>query len=49
VFLIHGGEDDNGHRNPDYLRAAKQPKQIWEAKGGHTDGIAEQPEDTSGA
>jgi uncharacterized protein len=43
IFLIHGGEDDSGHRNPDYFRAAGQPKQIWEAKGGHTDGIAEQP------
>jgi uncharacterized protein len=43
IFLIHGGDDDSGHRNPDYFRAAKQPKQIWEAKGGHTDGITEQP------
>jgi uncharacterized protein len=43
VFLIHGGADDSGHRNPDLYRAARQPKQIWEAKGGHTDGIAEQP------
>jgi uncharacterized protein len=43
IFLIHGGEDDSGHRNPDYFRAAGQPKQIWEAKGGHTDGIAKQP------
>jgi uncharacterized protein len=43
IFLIHGGEDDAGHRNPDYYRAAKEPKQIWEAKGGHTDGIDEQP------
>jgi dienelactone hydrolase len=45
IFLIHGGEDDAGHRNPDYFRAAKEPKQIWEAKGGHTDGIDEQPEE----
>lgn len=45
VFLIHGGEDDTGQLNPDYYRAAKAPKQIWEAKGGHTDGIAEQPEE----
>jgi fermentation-respiration switch protein FrsA (DUF1100 family) len=43
IFLIHGGADDSGHRNPVYFRASKQPKQIWEAKGGHTDGIAEQP------
>jgi dienelactone hydrolase len=43
VFLIHGGADDAGHRNPDYFEAAKQPKQIWEARGGHTDGISEQP------
>jgi hypothetical protein len=43
IFLIHGGADDAGHRNPDYYRAAKEPKQIWEAKGGHTDGIDEQP------
>jgi hypothetical protein len=37
------GADDAGHRNPDYYRAAKQPKQIWEAEGGHTEGIAKQP------
>jgi uncharacterized protein len=43
VFLIHGGADDVGHRNPDLYRAAREPKQIWEAKGGHTDGIDEQP------
>ena len=43
IFLIHGGADDAGHRNPDYYRAAKEPKQIWEAKGGHTDGIDKQP------
>ena len=42
VFLIHG-EHDNNRLNPDYYRAAKAPKQIWEAKGGHTDGIAKQP------
>lgn len=45
VFLIHGGADDSGHRNPDYYRAAGQPKQIWEAKGGHTGGIAEEPQE----
>src|ERR687895_421099 len=45
VFLIHAGDDDAGHRNPDYFRAAKEPKQIWEAEGGHTDGIDEQPEE----
>jgi hypothetical protein len=44
VFLIHAGEDDAGQRNPDYFRA-KEPKQIWEAEGGHTDGIDEQPEE----
>jgi dienelactone hydrolase len=43
VFLIHGGADDAGHRNPALYRAAREPKQIWEARGGHTDGIAEQP------
>jgi uncharacterized protein len=43
VFLIHGGADDSGQRNPDYFAAAKQPKQIWDARGGHTDGISEQP------
>jgi uncharacterized protein len=45
IFLIHGGADDAGHRNPDYFRAAQEPKQIWEAEGGHTDGIDEQPEE----
>jgi hypothetical protein len=45
VFLIHAGEDDAGHRNPDYFRAAQEPKQIWEAEGGHTDGLDEQPQE----
>ena len=43
VFLIHAGADDAGHLSPDYYRAAGQPKQIWEARGGHADGIDEQP------
>ena len=43
MFLIHGGADDAGHRNPEFFRAAGRPKQIWEARGGHTDGIDEQP------
>jgi hypothetical protein len=43
IFLIHAGDDDAGHRNPEYYRVAGEPKQIWEAKGGHTDGIDEQP------
>ena len=45
VFLIHAGADDAGHRNPDLYRAAGQPKQIWEAKGAHTDGIDKQPQE----
>jgi dienelactone hydrolase len=43
ILLIHAGADDAGHRTPDYFRAAGQPKQIWEAAGGHTDGIERQP------
>lgn len=43
VFFIHAGADDAGHRNPDLFRAAGAPKQIWEARGGHTDGIDRQP------
>ena len=43
IFFIHAGEDDAGHRNPDYFRAAGEPKQIWEARGGHVEGISEQP------
>jgi uncharacterized protein len=43
VFLIHAGADDAGTRNPDYFRAAGEPKQIWEAAGGHTDGIEREP------
>ena len=49
VFLIHAGADDAGHRNPDLYRAAGQPKQIWEAKGAHTDGIDGSPRNTSDA
>jgi hypothetical protein len=45
IFLIHAGDDDAGHRNPDYFRAAREPKQIWEAEGGHTDGISKQPQE----
>jgi dienelactone hydrolase len=44
IFLIHAGADDAGHRTPDYFRAAGRPKQIWEAKGGHTEGIEKQPQ-----
>jgi hypothetical protein len=43
VFFIHAGADDAGHRNPELYAAAKQPKQIWEAAGGHTEGIERQP------
>ena len=43
MFLIHAGADDAGHRAPDYFRAAGQPKQIWEARGGHTQGIDAEP------
>jgi uncharacterized protein len=43
VFLIHAGADDAGHRTPDYFRAAGEPKQIWEAQGGHTQGIEREP------
>lgn len=42
LFLIHAGADDVGHRNPDLYRAAREPKQIWEARGGHTEGIERQ-------
>lgn len=45
VFFIHAGTDDAGHRGPAYFAAAKEPKQIWEARGGHTDGIDKQPEE----
>jgi hypothetical protein len=40
IFFIHAGADDAGHRNPAYFHAAGAPKQIWEARGGHTQGIA---------
>jgi uncharacterized protein len=43
IFIIHAGDDDAGHRGPDYFRAAGEPKQIWEAQGGHTDGIDTEP------
>ncbi|HEV8151536.1 MAG TPA: alpha/beta fold hydrolase [Solirubrobacteraceae bacterium] len=43
VFFIHAGADDAGHRNPELYAAAKQPKQIWEAEGGHTEGLERQP------
>jgi uncharacterized protein len=45
IFLIHAGTDDSGHRGPDYFRAAREPKQIWEAQGGHTDGIDREPKE----
>jgi uncharacterized protein len=43
ILLIHAGADDAGHRGPAYYRAAREPKQIWEAAGGHTDGIEREP------
>jgi fermentation-respiration switch protein FrsA (DUF1100 family) len=43
VFFIHAGPNDVGHRAPEYYRAAGEPKQIWQAQGGHTDGIDRQP------
>jgi hypothetical protein len=39
VFFIHAGADEAGHRTPAYFRAAGEPKQIWEARGGHTQGV----------
>ena len=45
VFFIHAGADDAGHLGPVYFHAAKEPKQIWEAQGGHTDGIDKEPEE----
>ena len=39
IFFIHAGADEAGHLNPAYFRAAGEPKQIWEARGGHTQGI----------
>ncbi len=43
VFFIHAGADDVGHRAPAYFAAAGRPKQIWEARGGHTQGIVAEP------
>lgn len=43
VFFIHAGADEVGHRTPVYYRAAGEPKQIWEAPGGHTEGIERAP------
>jgi len=43
VFFIHAGPRDVGQLGPDYYRAAGQPKQIWEAKGGHTKAFATEP------
>ena len=48
LFLIYGERGQGGaERKPNALfyEAAQEPKQIWEAKGGHTDGITEQPEE----
>jgi fermentation-respiration switch protein FrsA (DUF1100 family) len=44
IMLIHAGSRDVGTLNPDYYRAARGPKQIWEVpEGGHTDGIDVRP------
>lgn len=43
VFFIHAGDHDVGHLGPAYYRAAHQPKQIWEADGGHTQASAKEP------
>lgn len=44
ILLIHAGERDVGTLNPDYFRAAREPKQIWRVPaGGHTDGTDVRP------
>jgi poly(3-hydroxybutyrate) depolymerase len=43
VFFIHAGPRDVGALGPDYYRAAHAPKQIWEARGGHTQAFATEP------
>jgi hypothetical protein len=42
VFLIYSGRPDE-KLNEDYYRAARAPKQIWSAGGGHVGAIREQP------
>ena len=44
ILLIHAGSRDVGTLGPDYYRAAREPKQIWQVPaGGHTDGIDARP------
>jgi hypothetical protein len=45
VFLIHAGAGEVGQRTSELYRAAKQPKQVWEVEGGHTQGLAKQPKE----
>ena len=46
ILLIHAGDRDVGTLNPDYYRAAREPKQIWRVPaGGHTDGIDVRPDE----
>jgi uncharacterized protein len=43
VFYIYAGARDVGQLTPDYYRATRAPKQLWEARGGHTKALATEP------
>jgi uncharacterized protein len=45
LFLIYAGRGGGGEElNPDYYRAAKQPKAIWKIpEAGHVGGLAARP------
>jgi hypothetical protein len=43
VFFIHAGARDVGKLGPAYYEVAGEPKQIWEAEGGHTQAFAREP------
>lgn len=46
VFFIYASPGQGGENlNPAYYEAAKQPKIIWKAEGGHTGAITAEPEE----
>jgi hypothetical protein len=46
VFFVYATPGQGGETlNPTYYEAAKQPKEIWAAEGGHTGAITAEPEE----
>jgi hypothetical protein len=46
VFFVYATPGQGGESlNPTYYEAARQPKEIWAAEGGHTGALTAEPEE----